>query len=90
MKKYMMGLAAAMMAMSESYAHPEKVFAEEKRKEPKAPSTQNTMSMKAWKEQLEAKGLKEFEINGEVYIAHNEREANKRYNHRHKNSKSNM
>lgn len=39
---------------------------------------------KTWKEQMESKGLQEFEINGITIIAHNEREAMKRYKHRNK------
>lgn len=36
-------------------------------------------------ETLKLKGLQEFEINGTKIIAHNEKEAIKRYNHRIKN-----
>lgn len=68
-------LAAMMGAMASS--HP--IFEEDNHytPTPKEPS-------KTQKEQLESKGLQEFEINGVKIIAHNEREAMKRYKHRSK------
>ena len=39
---------------------------------------------KTFEEQMESKGLKKYEINSVTIIAHNEREAMKRYKHRNK------
>lgn len=39
---------------------------------------------KTLEEQMESKGLKEYKINDVIIIAHNEREAMKRYKHRNK------
>lgn len=70
-------LAAMMGAMAGDYQ--QTLFAEDNHYTP-APKKPT----KTWKEQMESKGLQEFEINGVKIIAHNEKEAMKRYKHRSK------
>lgn len=68
---------AAIMAMAASEYS--KVFEEEPR-----PTPTPQPKPKSFDEQLSDKGLQRFEINGKVIIAHNEREAQKRYRKRYK------
>ena len=56
-----------------------KVYAEELRRTPTPRPTPKTFD-----QQLSDKGLQRFEINGKVVIAHNEKEAQKRYKKRYK------
>lgn len=56
-----------------------KVYAEEPR-----PTPTPRPKPKTFDKQLADKGLHRFEINGKVIIAHNEREAQKRYRKRYK------
>lgn len=69
----------ALAAMMGAMAGSQLVFAEDNHytPTPKEPT-------KTWKEQMENKGLQEYVINGVKIIAHNEREAMKRYKHRNK------
>lgn len=70
-------MAAMLAAMSApDYG---KVYAEEPRRIPTPRPKPKTFD-----QQLSDKGLQRFEINGEIVIAHNEREAQKRYKHRKK------
>lgn len=71
-------LAIAMMA-GLSTADYGKVYAEEPRRTPTPRPKPKTFD-----QQLSDKGLQKFVINGETVIAHNEREAQKRYRKRYK------
>ena len=69
----------AMMAAAMAMMAGEKVYADDRHYTP----TKNT-KRKTYQETLADKGLQEFVVNGETIIAHNEREAQKRYKSRHK------
>lgn len=71
-------LAAMMGALTGDYS--QTIFEEDNH----YTSNEPTKPTKTRKEQLENKGLQEFEINGVKIIAHNEKEAMKRYKHRSK------
>lgn len=76
-KRIKLGTMAAMMAMAASEYS--KVFEEEPR-----PTPTPRPEPKSIDQSLADKGLQRFEINGKVIIAHNEREAQKRYRKRYK------
>lgn len=74
----------AMTAMEASTLGSNTVYADETPRTPVPKPTPKYMKSYPSDEHLDRKGLKRFTINGEEIIAHNEREAQKRYNHRHK------
>lgn len=76
------GMMAAIMAMAASALGSNTVYADET---PRTPAPKPTPKPdQSFDERLAVKGLRKFVINDEIIIAHNEREAQKRYNHRHK------
>lgn len=73
---------SAMMAMAASILGRNTVYADET---PRTPAPKPTPKPdQSFDDRLAVKGLRKFVINGQTIIAHNEREAQKRYNHRHK------
>lgn len=80
-KLLQLGVYAAMALMAAQGSEDVYTIDERKRKsEPKVKREPKTFD-----QVLSEKGLSNFVINGETIIAHNEREAQKRYRHRHKN-----
>lgn len=81
MSKKMLGYMAAILGMAAMFGDPLGDVYSTSRNYTPTPKKKHLIG----EEELKAKGLQEFEINGTKIIAHNLNEAIKRYKHRNKN-----